>query len=216
MTENEEFMLRLCFVDCEALKLITDIVKRKGMMAAEIGSWCGNSTLIIANKIMPHEGTLFAIDHWQGSPRSKTFEWAKEKDIYATFKERMVKNNVWSVIKPMVMDSLTAARIFKDSSLDMVFIDADHRYKQVKQDILAWLPKVRQGGIICGHDCERYYKSLTQDIKDEIEHRIEEECILINHYKLSLHPGVIKAVYEIFGDKYNITQHGVVWHYKVV
>jgi len=64
VTEEKEFMLRLCFFDCEALKIITDIVKRKGMMVAEIGSWCGNSTVIIANKIMPYEGTLFAIDHW--------------------------------------------------------------------------------------------------------------------------------------------------------
>ncbi len=35
---------------------------------------------------------------------------------------------------------------------DLVFIDANHEYKHVKQDILSWLPKVRPGGILAGHD----------------------------------------------------------------
>ena len=35
---------------------------------------------------------------------------------------------------------------------DLVFIDANHEYTHVKQDILAWLPKVRPGGILAGHD----------------------------------------------------------------
>ncbi len=36
--------------------------------------------------------------------------------------------------------------------LDLVFIDANHEYTHVKQDILSWLPKVRPGGVLAGHD----------------------------------------------------------------
>lgn len=39
-----------------------------------------------------------------------------------------------------------------DGSLDMVFLDADHSYEGVRADIEAWLPKVRKGGWIGGHD----------------------------------------------------------------
>ena len=50
------------------------------------------------------------------------------------------------------MDSVSAAGLFADDSLDLVFIDANHSFQAVATDIRAWLPKIRKGGIICGHD----------------------------------------------------------------
>jgi hypothetical protein len=40
----------------------------------------------------------------------------------------------------------------EDGSLDFVFIDAEHTTPAVITDITLWLPKVRKGGIMCGHD----------------------------------------------------------------
>jgi predicted O-methyltransferase YrrM len=48
--------------------------------------------------------------------------------------------------------TFTAHRHFLDDSLDFVFIDADHSYDAVMQDIANWTPKVRKMGIIAGHD----------------------------------------------------------------
>lgn len=36
--------------------------------------------------------------------------------------------------------------------LDLVFIDANHEYLRVRENILSWLPKVRPGGLLAGHD----------------------------------------------------------------
>ena len=45
----------------------------------------------------------------------------------------------------------------KDSSIDMVYIDANHNYDSVKRDLGLWGPKVKQGGFICGHDyCQTF------------------------------------------------------------
>ncbi len=48
--------------------------------------------------------------------------------------------------------SLDAALDFADGSLDLVYIDAEHDYDSVVSDISAWLPKIRKGGWIAGHD----------------------------------------------------------------
>lgn len=60
--------------------------------------------------------------------------------------------------------SKEAVDIIKEP-LDLIFIDADHGYGSVKEDILLWLPKIRKGGIICGHD----YIDLPNRVKKAVD-----------------------------------------------
>lgn len=48
--------------------------------------------------------------------------------------------------------SLEVAKIFPEKYFDLVFIDADHFYEPLKQDIENWLPLIRKGGMLSGHD----------------------------------------------------------------
>lgn len=52
----------------------------------------------------------------------------------------------------MAMTSVEAAARVEDRSLDLVFLDADHSFDGVREDLAAWAPKVRDGGWIGGHD----------------------------------------------------------------
>lgn len=52
----------------------------------------------------------------------------------------------------MKTTSVQAAPTITDNTLDFVFIDAQHTYEAVKEDIETWFPKVRPGGLITGHD----------------------------------------------------------------
>jgi hypothetical protein len=49
-------------------------------------------------------------------------------------------------------NSKQAVELFNDESLDFVFIDANHAYDFVVEDIELWYPKVKSGGYLCGHD----------------------------------------------------------------
>lgn len=54
--------------------------------------------------------------------------------------------------------SVEATKDFENDSLDFVYIDADHFYGTVKEDLEAWGPKVKEGGILCGHDYQPIYE----------------------------------------------------------
>ncbi len=52
----------------------------------------------------------------------------------------------------MAMSSADAAAKVPSGSLDLVFLDADHSYPGVREDLALWVPKVKPGGWIGGHD----------------------------------------------------------------
>ena len=56
------------------------------------------------------------------------------------------------IVNPINITSTEAAKNYKDHSLELVYIDASHDYDSVRDDIRAWLPKVKKGGIISGDD----------------------------------------------------------------
>ena len=66
----------------------------------------------------------------------------------------------------MRMDSSSASELFTDETLDFVYIDANHTYDYVKEDIKNWYPKVKSGGLIMGHDYipDNLYQNGDKDI----------------------------------------------------
>lgn len=48
--------------------------------------------------------------------------------------------------------SVEAATRFANSSVGFVYVDARHRYESVSEDLRAWWPKVKPGGVLAGHD----------------------------------------------------------------
>lgn len=63
--------------------------------------------------------------------------------------------------------SMDALKNFKDNSLDFVYIDAGHDFKNVAMDICEWSKKVRVGGIVFGHDYKRTRKNVVH-VKDVV------------------------------------------------
>ncbi len=93
-------------------------------------------------------------------------------DIFRQVLRSTVQNNLRPLKDVQLISHLSweAAKQFPDASLDMVFIDADHSYEPVARDIDAWVPKVKPGGILAGHDhCDMFpgvIKAVAERFKD--------------------------------------------------
>ncbi len=162
--------------DIEALKEVVTSILKPQLVIAEIGSWKGHSASLIAGLIKEQGGQLYCIDHWLGDGHSQFDKEAKERDIFAIFKSNMVELELWDIIHPMYMDSVSASVIFADNILDMVFIDAEHSYKSVKEDIIVWYPKVKMGGIVCGHDWgDPIQRGGHRGVTEAIEELLEKD-----------------------------------------
>ena len=77
-------------------------------------------------------------------------------------------------------DSMTAANQFRPGSLDFVFLDADHTYNAVRNDLAAWVNKLKPGGVLCGHDYDH-----PQFPEWGVKRAVDEFCAL-HGYKLEL------------------------------
>lgn len=92
---------------------------------------------------------LYAVDPWRAYRGYRDHVSQEKLDaFYAETIKRMSSHNC-QIIRASSVD---AAMMFEDETLDFVYIDANHKYENVKEDIAAWFPKVRKGGILSGHD----------------------------------------------------------------
>ena len=115
---------------------------------AEIGTYRGDYafTLCRANP----QATIYCIDPWQVYPEYKDTTDQDEMNGHEQKAHERLKNfnNVVFIKEP----SMQAVNRFKDGELDFVYIDANHEWPYVTQDIYHWARKVRLGGIVAGHD----------------------------------------------------------------
>lgn len=133
------------------------VEKFSGGTFVEVGAWFGRSTAYFAQLIIDSSKSinLYVVDTWKGSanePGHLNTVANRGGSIYRKFVNNMRELGVDRVITTMEMLSIDAALEFEDASVDMVFLDAEHSYTAVKEDISAWYPKVRTGGILAGHD----------------------------------------------------------------
>ncbi|WP_146658101.1 class I SAM-dependent methyltransferase [Enhygromyxa salina] len=133
----------------------------------EVGCWLGRSTSYIAGACRargaelrdgsdPQPGarpTLTCVDTWAGS--SDRFDLAYRerlaaRDIEAEFRSHLAALGLDATC--LRLPSVAAANTFARESVDLVFLDGSHDQPAVAADITAWLPRIRSGGILAGHD----------------------------------------------------------------
>lgn len=95
-------------------------------------------------------------------------------DIEATAEAERVFRFHRARVTPLRGDSVEMAAEVVDGALDFAFIDADHSEDSVSRDIAAWLPKVRPGGILAGHDYDNpLHTGVKPAVDTEFGRRVE-------------------------------------------
>ncbi|PRQ08266.1 class I SAM-dependent methyltransferase [Enhygromyxa salina] len=119
----------------------------------EVGCWLGRSTSYIAGLCRARKARLSCVDTWSGSSDRFDLGYRERlatRDIEAEFRQHLTALGVDAecIRRP----SVAAAARFEPGAVDLVFLDASHDRAAVSADIHAWLPCLRSGGILAGHD----------------------------------------------------------------
>ena len=174
------------------------LIKDTYKIIIDIGCFIGGFTKIMATHAKKNNGMVYSVDLFETS-ESALHGIHKNHDIKSMYLRNMYERGLINYVNVQKKVSWDFAKEFEDKSVDFVFIDADHRYESVKKDIVAWIPKIRPGGIIAGHD---------YDFEDYDEKYINEDGHGDRHH------GVIKAVNEILGIP-NYFPFIPIWHKEI-
>ena len=138
------------------------ILKRvgKGARGVEVGVFRGVLSRLLIKSGVAH---LYMVDNWLPAEEQPE-QYRATGDYCSSLRAEEAAANE-ALARKVALDSggrgivlkaasTDAAAMVDDASLDFVFLDADHSYEGVRDDIAAWLPKVKPGGWIGGHDID--------------------------------------------------------------
>lgn len=129
------------------------------VVGAEVGIWKGKMSVGLLSR---HDLKLYMVDHWQPIP--------EYGDVFTAEKQIRNKGEAINVTefasgRRVILDVPSADAVRQIAEpLDFVYIDADHSYQGVKQDIENWLPHIKEGGLIGGHDYNNPGEKNTEEV----------------------------------------------------
>jgi hypothetical protein len=108
---------------------------------------------------------LYCVDAWKSYVGVRRWMPSNERanTYYEIAKKTLAPYPNATIVRKMSMD---AVKDFADSSLDFVFIDANHGFDYVMEDLINWTKKVRVGGIVSGDDYYHFKKAGVVEAVD--------------------------------------------------
>ncbi len=139
-----------------------------GAIMVEVGCFKGHSVIYMASqaKQQAKHIDIYAVDTFEGSPEHKK---RGIDNFYDEFIDNTIYCGVANYIQAFKMTSEQASKCFADESIDFVFLDGAHDYESVNSDIRAWLPKVKKGCFISGHDMCHSWPGVEKAVKENFK-----------------------------------------------
>ena len=133
---------------------------------AEIGCFSGECSIQFV--MSPKVAFLLCVDQWKGGYDETGDDVASKADMRAVRRAFEIRMGISRKHSVFCGASLQAAKTVQDGVFDLVYIDADHSYEAVVADIKTWAPKVKQGGLLAGHDWCDTLPAVREAVQDEL------------------------------------------------
>ena len=127
---------------------------------------------------MEKNGKVYAAADFSGG--SSLAHDVEKFDVRAILIETLVTYNVRPTVDLIVKKSVDASKDFLDNYFDFIFIDANHSDTEVMKDLVSWYPKLKDGGLICGHD---YQHDSVKKAVDKFFGKLQIEVKIVDNIR---------------------------------
>jgi hypothetical protein len=174
----------------EYLNAVRGLLSSKNPTCIEIGVENGNFSSQILDSLTPER--LYLLDPWQKGydKNSKTKIYTGELEGWSTAysnedQKNIIEENLKEKIKAnqVILNqgySYDFVDSYKDNYFDFIYIDACHIYESVKADLEMFLPKLKNEGLMCGHDYFNYSNFGVIKAVDEFCENFNFEMVIFN------------------------------------
>ena len=133
------------------------------LVGVEVGAHLGNHCGRILNNLKIKNITL--IDPWTAYEGDAEYFLSQEfqDKCYNTVLKKFGEDDRVKILKST---SVNASKSFLNSSLDFAYIDGNHQYESVIEDLNIWYPKIKYRGIIAGDDYKYKFPGVIRAVNE--------------------------------------------------
>lgn len=154
---------------CRFIEKLHRRFDRKPIFMVEVGVFRGATSAALLGRFPFLDLTL--VDPWDSAPPYRDLQITPEmmRDAKAETIRRIAPYAERCRVLACCSDQ--AAWLFDDKTQHLIFVDGDHSLEAVRNDIMAWKPKVIDGGILCGHDYQRWQRGVRRAVDELVPDR---------------------------------------------
>ncbi len=162
----------------------------------EIGTWCGESAIAMfeGTKAVGKPSKVFSVDPFTGCKNDWTSQLMEEYpgkvvNILAENLGDDLNENIF-VIRQSSLDLFQSYD--RHQGIDLLFIDGDHDYEAVRNDLAMWTKHLNHKAVVCGHDYCPTFPGVVQAV---------DEFVMARDIDLNVEDGIWSFNWELHKPK---------------
>lgn len=169
-SKEQEFTYKNIDGWCDFFNIYEEQVNKAkdGDLFVELGVFQGRSAAFMGECIRKSGKKIkfYAIDDFESYKNNPSESQHFQGDLYEKCLENLNKCGVRNHVGVIKGKSADISKKFDDKSIDFLFLDAGHKYEDVINDLKNWYPKLKNNGLISGHDAADYAPGVLRALNE--------------------------------------------------